>query len=493
MNDLEFWGTWLLPHKRDDRVFGQLTFSNSSGLSLKLHGAFQPSDFKETIDEYNMDRPRIRYPIILGVTTENKLETLYDCTRVGSTTHFGQNTQDQVLTVFEEQYHVEFMFLDVHFLNPAELKFHKVDIHFRDFAYWAGLSGFHMDWLHDEQGHLQKFDLSFEYPDIVEGYVTDGKILVTSSFHGSFHHPLKPSVSQTTYMQIELRSALTVSYWLSDYVYYIQNLLSLATTKPHPVTNLFAYSKGKTEKLPDGRSKEIKIPVVFRQRYYWPRREENSHPGCMLFSLKDIKDEFGDMLRRWRQISDPKEFGGICDLFFSIIYSPSIYLPHEFLNVVIAAESYHRRRFNRTALPTDEFNKRKDTIINSVPEECQDWITGQFQFRNDLPFPQRIGDMIDFSAPVVMPLIANKDYFIDKVKNTRNFLAHNIRELEDKAAQGLELRWITQTLTYMIHTCLLAELGISPERCAELFPRHEDYGPTMKLALKFTTEEFTER
>ena len=84
-----------------------------------------------------------------------------------------------------------------------------------------------------------------------------------------------------------------------------------------------------------------------------------------------------------------KTSGGICDLFFSVIYSPSIYLPQAFLNVVAAVESYHRRQFNRPALPHSEFKRRKDIVIGSAPPECRDWLEGQL-FRNHLPFRERI-------------------------------------------------------------------------------------------------------
>jgi hypothetical protein len=487
MDDLEYWGTWFLPKRQDDKIFGQLIFSNRAGIYLKLQGAFEDGDLIEVIEEYNREKPPKQFPILLGVTTENKLLTLHNCMRVGVETRFGQNTHDQGLRGTHEQYQIEHILDGAHFSDPAEMVFHKVDLHYQNLSDWARLWGFRWQLSEGKPGHLEKYELSYEYPESIVGVVPNGTVSVHFAFHFSPSAPNNISLSQTTYLQIELRKALTIDGWISSFAYHLQNLLSLATAKPHPIIDLFAYSK--IEEISDERSRETPIRVVFSQRYYEPHKEEWLHPGKMVFSLQDIKGNFGDILCKWLQITDPEEFGGLCDLFFSVIYSPSIYLPHEFLNVVTAAESYHRRRFNRSALPEEEFKKRKDTVINSAPEECKGWIEGQFQFRNDLPFRDRINEMVDFTIPVIGPLVADREYFVKKVKSTRNLLTHNIHELEGEAAKDEELFWITKTLTYMVHTCLLTELGFTPKRCAELFSRNGEYQFAKKLAPKFTCEQ----
>ncbi len=487
MNDLEYWGKWYTPQNQGTKIFGQLTFSNQTGIYLKLYGAFEDSSVEQAIKEYNMEIPQKNYPIILGVTTENKLFTLNDCTRVGYTTSIGSVASDERLSQVEEQYRIDYAFIDAHFLDQKEMVFYKADLQHQNFEDWAHTSGFKTQSA-ISQGNLEKYDASYQRPPKIVGKVPDGTISVIFSFHHKFSSPYEVSLHQTTHLQVELCEALSIADWRSKYIYHIQNLLSLATTRPHSITDLVVYSKQKITKITDDKSFETPIQVVFSQRYFEPKKTSRLHPSEMIFTLQDIRDDFSDKLSKWLQIADPVEFGGLCDLFFSVIYSPSIYLPHVFLNLVTAAESYHRRRFNRAALPEEEFKKRKDIVIRSAPPEYKDWLTGQFQFRNDLTFRERINEMIRFTAPVISPLVTDQDYFVKKVKNTRNLLVHNIEEREGEAANSQELHWITETLSYMIHTCLLTELGFSPDRCAALFSRNGRYQFAAKQAQKFAGE-----
>jgi hypothetical protein len=483
MDELEYWGEWYKPRNPEAKIFGRLTFSDQAGIHLELCGAFEGTEQEKTVPEFNMELPPKNFPIILGETTEAKLLTLYECVRVESTKHW-HNASDKMLDKVEERYRVDYAFIDVHFSDQTEAAFYKADLQYLNLEDWAQVQVFKTQ-EGISQGNLERYDLSYQRPQKITASVPHGAISVVFRFHHQFSSPHEVSLHQTTHLQIELREALSIDEWRSTYVYHLQNLLSLATTRPHPITDLVVYSRSKTTRITTDKSFDTPIHVIFSQRYYEPKMIRPLYPGEMIFTLQDIKDDFSDKLSKWLQISDPENFGGICDLFFSVIYSPSIYLPHAFLSVVAAVESYHRRQFNRPALPHSEFKRRKDIVIGSAPPECRDWLEGQL-FRNHLPFRERINDMVIFASPVVGRLIADQDYFVKKVQTTRNLLVHNIEEHESEAAKGQELRWIAETLSYVVHTCLLTELGFSTKRCFELFSRNSEYQFAAEQAPKFT-------
>ena len=73
------------------------------------------------------------------------------------------------------------------------------------------------------------------------------------------------------------------------------------------------------------------------------------------------------------------------------------------------------------------------------------------------------------------PLVGDHLTFVRKVKYTRNYFTHWNTDLQDKAAQGEELFRITETLLFMLQTCLLMELDFTPEQCAELIGKNKKY------------------
>lgn len=91
------------------------------------------------------------------------------------------------------------------------------------------------------------------------------------------------------------------------------------------------------------------------------------------------------------------------------------------------------------------------------------------------------------------PLVKDHAKFAKKVRDTRNYFTHWNTDLQDKAAQGEELFRITQTLLFMLQSCLLMELGCTPERCAELISKNKKYQYAVRNISKTEKSQATRR
>jgi hypothetical protein len=98
---------------------------------------------------------------------------------------------------------------------------------------------------------------------------------------------------------------------------------------------------------------------------------------------------------------------------------------------------------------------------------------GRYSMRSARP-PRR-GPRRDMLEDAVSALITDKDAFAKNVVNTRNYHTHYDPHLKDKAVQGSKLYALTEQLSYLLQACLLVELGIPKQKCAELLIRNQGY------------------
>jgi hypothetical protein len=210
--------------------------------------------------------------------------------------------------------------------------------------------------------------------------------------------------------------------------------------------------KGNTKacmvELPDGRSFCSDIYI-----FYLVRDPGRIISHEMLFSFVDIAEDFEKCLRNWFRKSEILR--PVYDLYFGTLYAPSPYMEPEFLSIIQAMESYHRRIYGKTL----SLRKRLE----------ETW--------------QKYADVMD-------RLIDDHNQFIDDLVNTRNYLTHYDKKKRAKAKHGRELFVLTQKVRSMLQACLLTELGLSMEMIKCLMPRSRHYRLSLELSKKAESAKY---
>ncbi|NEP78414.1 MAG: hypothetical protein F6K39_09625 [Okeania sp. SIO3B3] len=199
----------------------------------------------------------------------------------------------------------------------------------------------------------------------------------------------------------------------------------------------------------------------------------------MLFSISDI-DNLHSTLERW--FDSWEELASIFNLFFSIRYKPDMYLQNKFINLVQAAESYHRRKYNRRTdkqnLPDDEYEKKRlavlDCLDNLTNEEYKKWAKDKFQ-NDGLTLKQRLIDLTKLIPDITNQLINDEDQelFCAEIAATRNDFVHDKKTKNKKSAKSEELPDLIESLSFILQACFLAkELGFTSEQCNQLLNRN---------------------
>lgn len=372
MENLEESGFWWLPFSPENQVPGILTFSSSDGIGLSLMGSFQNSI---NIGELST------YRVILGLT-KRKLVTLYECRCIGSGL--------SIPGFMSQEYRASIAFIGAHFTKSDELRFHKITLEYSYLPDWAGLLNIQEQTLFRDQQSIGGYQLTYTLPEKISATTAQATVSIIYTFAKS-GNLLQSKLSQSAFMLIETQEELTFEDWNSRFINPIQNFLSLATDRPNFLTKVESYSKQGTRSTSDENVQQVPIQVIFSQNYYYyevEREKQLLQQEDMIFTLKDIESDFGSVIERWLKLNS--ELDSVCNLFFSVQYSPHMYLEHKFTNITQAIESYHRRRFRNQSLTEEEHHYRLEAIFAETPEDYRDWLREKLKYSNEPSFRNRI-------------------------------------------------------------------------------------------------------
>ncbi len=475
MDDFEKLGSWWLPAHPSHTVSGTLTFSQAKGFRLKLIGKLDtPAEDSSVAGGHPLGPASQPFPLIVGATTDGKQISLVDCHQVRSQYHSKGGGV--------EEYTASVAYVGIELNSLEEARFYKAQVRFSRLSDWVARFGFDARVTHhkvDNREQFEKYELTYRLPDDLRAVTAHDAISVFFTFHRKQTRLRAVELHQSTGIRIEPERELTLDELKTRFVQPLANLLTLATNRPNAITELVVYARGNYLEVPGHDDYAIPIQVIFRQVSFEAESDTPLLPQDMLFTLADV-DDFQGMVECWLTASG--ELDSVCNLFFGVQYSPQMYVEHRFLSLVQALESYHRRRWPNDVLPKAQHKQRVEAILERTPEEYRSWLRELLNFSNEPRLAQRLSDLVAYVGPAIAPLVRDPAAFVKVVKDTRNYYTHYDKTLARKAADQLDLYWLAQTLSYLLQGCLLRELGLSLDRCAELFSRNRRYQHAIRQA-----------
>ena len=376
---------------------------------------------------------------------------------------------------YTEVYRGSFCFVGGHFQESNELRFRRFTVRYSHLRDWAQISGFSVTRKWEEK----KFEVVYELPQEVKAETAKGTISLSFSGQTSGDAIQRMNIEQSVCLEVEIVEEVELQTLFKQYISALQNFLTLATTKPNSIIELQVFSPLVYIEKQDNERIETPIQVLFRQKYSKDEPHKLLISDYMLFTLEDVFEDFESIMDKWLHIA--RELDSVCNLFFGVRYTPRMYMENEFLNIVQALESYHRRRMKNEVQPQTEYKRRIETILSRVDAQDSDWLKGVLAYSNEPRLEQRLNELLGKVHEVVSPVIDDTAEFAKKVKNTRNYLNHFDKRLERKVARGAELYWLTRKLSYVLQVCLLLEIGLSLDKCAKLLHRNQSFILTTSL------------
>lgn len=462
MKSFELNGYWWLSSNPDKTIAGTLKFDTISGGSLNLLGSFQ--DLTKFGQVFDVD-------IILGFADGKKV-TLYRCYATGS--NMSLITGGPV--ALKSSFIVNIILLGHHFEKKEDIVFKNLSVNYSYLEDWTQISGFKFALQSDKENHFSQYEVKYNFPEKLGIKVDDVSISFDYNFRDGGDRIKEVNLLQNTFIKIEPPHECHIDEYFRNFFYHIQNFISLGVGKAvYPLI-----MKGKNDncrvELEKGRIVYNDVEVFYRARDF-QEASKKLHPLDMVFFLGDVKDELEKYLNNWFKKAELIQ--PVYDLYFATLYSPKMYLQHEFLSLIQALEVYHRRVHGGKYVSDESYNAVYTKLVEAIPGEIEnnfkDSLKGKMKYLHEYSLRKRLKKITDDLDDVIGILIKNKAIFIDEVENTRNFLTHYDKSLEDKHKAGNELYMLTEKMKFLLEMCFLVEMGMSMDKIKALAKRNQRY------------------
>lgn len=470
MEAFELRGHWWLIDDVANSFVGTLRFSSNEGITLEAIRQEMP-----LIDGSLLSVNLSLIPVIAGVVEGGKRITLQDCVVSTSRRSFPGPT----LEVFQ----VRYAFVGVIAEDQSQLRFNRAVVSYSRLPDWVSFSGMETHLAYDEDRQVAGVDVAYRRPKRITVHLSDAEIAIGSGFAISGDQIREVTVKQMHNIDISINELHTLEEIHERFLRPLADFLTFATGTPNSLLQLYVYSPNLLTELPGRKAQVIPVEVYYHQIFQERDLTKLLTPDRILVPMSEFGKDLEEVIRRWLELST--ELRDVFGLYFSVKYRRAdLYSEQYFLAIIQTIETYHRLRRHNQVLSESEHAERMAMILEplSANHALKDWLNQKLSYSNEPSLIDRLRELTSETKPVIDRLVPSTDKFMRKVTDTRNYLTHYDPRLRSRAARGQELYSLTRTLEYVLMTCLLIDLGLSLERCVQLFGDYSQYGWAIREA-----------
>ena len=449
---IETTGMFWLPERPETGLSGVLRISETSEITVEFAGVIgnPPSVFSRVgaratprSGDGDSDLERI-----VGTVEKGGRITLDGCFRQSS---------NMVLPsgLFRSTFYVSLAFLGVEYGKKEQASFSEFSFSVDGLDAWLSIS---------DIGELEFEEGAENTSGSIRFHKSDDILLTLSSgdqlefiFSLSFPNVAIPvtemAVKQTSGVRVRSERPQSVEYFSSIAV-RLCNFLSLALDEDVGIQSMTGYLDQETND-----DKRWQHPVmVYGQFPPLIDRSPSIQWHRALFLYPDVADRIGDVVTKWFDSYDT--FAPALDLYFASRTQTQAYLETKALWLAQALETLHRRSSDETEMPVKDFRDRIDLVRKSCPADIQDWVREKLQYANRLSFKSRIERLVEPFASWFGSNCSEREAFIRRILDTRNYLTHYDAETTKKRADRPdELFALSREMEALLQLHLLSLIG----------------------------------
>jgi len=439
-------GQWWLPKNPDHKVFGTLEYSQSGSSKLELFGGLELTT---------------EFVLIVGESSNGVKYTLNDC----HINNFRSGTSGFSTVV----YSVAEIFENVHFGSPDEIAFQAISVQYTNTTEWSRLSALKIE----QEFFEAKFSLDFSLPEpkAVEFETGSELFLELYSRYPQFLREVSSKIHIEQFPVFTFRFNRTKSFEEIQlkYVRHLQNLLTLAITRPVSVEFVIGHLEhpgfeSKFEEI----STRVNIYLDTKNNF---KNDREVIFQNMLFTFPSVEKEWKLILSNWFKKRDRLE--PIITLYFSTLYNSYLYVENNFLSLVQAVESYHRRTYETKEFEEEEKKTLIKQVLHVIDSKYHEVITRKLNYIHEPSLRSRLKEIYDEHRSVLDKYIRRKQ-FCHKTYVSRNYYTHYDKDLKEQVDK-IDIIDLIYKLEIVIEVCLLKELGFSLKEIEECLQNRGDH------------------
>ena len=467
-------GSFWIPGELERREPGTLRVSENGEATLEMmdSGSF---GFQRHLSENNDNPMRI-----LG-TTEKGIVTLDNC-KVTEASYGGLSPT---------RISVRFVYWGKHYDEDEDVSFSRVVISVEYLNKWL-----HSQYLErnkePEGGGVQyTYYSGMSYHQLKNGgvsmtYIPPRNIPVKlhngiiMRFWFSFQdtpNAFEASIKLTPYISFESTTKRPLDEFLS-LVHRVCSFLSFSVDRAVSLESLAGYSD---DLMVDRRGFKDYVPIEVHYRSGLESLLKSELNDSDIFlPYEAVEAQIDDVLNKWLECYRVDEFEPSLNLYSAVLSQPDIYWEAKFLFFAQSLEVLHRRVSDETAIPKDEFSSIRSAMLEVVPDCWRKHFSEKLGFANELSLKQRLDSLVAEFQEILGIECEERVSFVRKARDTRNYLTHYSKRLENKLGSDQELLDLTQQLKSLLQLHFLQLIGIDKPTITDLLECNSLYHERLK-------------
>ena len=383
------------------------------------------------------------YPTILGTTLEGEPITLVSAQQVGRPTVvsrlLSKPAQREILSA-------DWAYAGAHLPKESDRTFRDATLELTDLLIWAGVTG-----LDEGYGsHMRDVTVSLTLPDPSVVELPIGRLTLAHGWSTTGELRRSRGIQKSVSFRVETPEPFDVPTLLGRFGNPLRYLLTFTTDRPNEIERLTV----KTMRYDRVQGTDV---LVEYPRIGDPQGLSDSIGVDYLFDARSLGDRFAPVVTAWFELYD--RIRPALGLLFGPRYRPGTFTENHFLNVVAAAEGYHRAVFRNEVLPRADHNARLASVLAAAPEEHRSWLRERLANSNEPTLRERLIELHGRAGGVVSGVLGSADAFAGPVVTARNALTHRAKPSKAKEFAGRELFRLTEQTAFLVTACLMLDLG----------------------------------
>ena len=322
----------------------------------------------------------------------------------------------------------------------------------------------------------RSFAVEYKEPKSVKYSVPSIQSTVTleSALTGNYG-PCAGTLRHTESIRIRPRRRQPV-VWFIEQAHHLRNLLSLLATERFFYT-VFKVELGRRKiRNMGGRQLRLEADLIFRQGYFSEVRQLSMHD--LPFPHPVVRRDLPRIIEVW--FSERERLKPVHDLFFGSFYNRELGIEFQFLSLIQALESLHRRFHKGRYISKKQYDSYRQILTNaiptSVPKDLRTALKTRIQYGNEYSLRKRLtlmGRQLNSSS---RDLIVN-DFkkFIAAVLDTRNYLTHYDPSPGVDTMETKEMIVATFSLRLLLTLYLFKRIGMQESAIAKVMKEHRRF------------------
>lgn len=448
-------GYWWFPSDPEKKVTGSLSINQREGIELRTIGSLVPRQ-----DFFNSELDHISSEIILGQAVDGNLITLIGSNCINQRRNPSSSSIDLSTSTYASRIAV---IGESYFVTRDDVIFTSADIRFSLLDEWLCRSGFKDSAETNAKGNLHKFNLEYEYPEVIEFDIDSlkAKFKTNYIFHQEESH-FKWYLTHKSFLSIVPEKPQSIDWYMQKFE-SLRRFLTVVSGFPVSITDIITYGSDfyddKNIKTKEQFQIYVKLPSSFIET-------SDKHPTELLTNLPLLGTDLATILNSWFQnigILDPAIILYVATLSIDLGYSE-----FQLLNYAQALEALHRRVFGGNYMTDDEYKPIYKTVTQSIPEGIEgshkSSLKSRIKYGNGFPQTKRLELLLEgVWEGCLSEFVDDKETFISKVITTRNHLIHSDPSSKSKAVSGTEIFYVAERLKILLIAHILLQLNIPKE------------------------------